>query len=191
MTNNDVLRRIRYIFDLNDAKMMAVFLKGGKEQSRAQISDWLKPEAHPEFKSLFDIDLATFLNGFITEKRGKKEGEQPKPEKTLNNNLVLRKLKIALALKTDDMVAILKLADMRVSPHEITAFFRKPSQRQYQQCKDQFLRNFLMGLQLKYRPKAKPSSPNRPSFQALPKPPKFRPKEKTGQPILRYPKKKG
>ena len=75
----------------------------------------------------------------------------PKPEKTLNNNLILRKIKIALALRDDDMVDILKLADLKVSKHEISALFRKETQSQYRQCKDQFLRNFLFGMQKKYR----------------------------------------
>ena len=74
-------------------------------------------------------------------------------EKTLNNNLILRKLKIALNLKAEDIIAVLNLADLYISKHELSAFFRKPTQKQYRMCKDQFLRNFLHGLQLKHRPK--------------------------------------
>lgn len=151
MTNNDIFRRIRYIFDFNDSKMIDLFAQAGVEVTRAQISDWLKKEDDPAHKGIYDKDLATFLNGFINDKRGKREGEQPKPEKTLNNNLILRKLKIALNLKTEDMVAIFDLVGFKVGPHEISAFFRKPGQKQYRQCKDQFLREFLYGLQKKYR----------------------------------------
>lgn len=151
MTNNDTLRRIRYIFDFNDDRMINLFLLGGKEVSRAEVSNWLKKEDHEDFKSLYDKDLAIFLNGFIAFKRGAREEGPPKPEKTLTNNLILRKLKIALNFKTDDIRATLKLADLEVSQHEVNAFFRKPGQRQYRLCKDQFLRNFLYGLQLKYR----------------------------------------
>ena len=107
----------------------------------------------PDFKGIYDKDLASFLNGFINLRRGKKEGPQPKPEKTLNNNLILRKLKIALNLRDDEMVEIFDLVDMRISKHEINAFFRKPTQSQFRFCKDQFLRNFLFGIQKKYRQK--------------------------------------
>ena len=62
-----------------------------------------------EFKEIYDDQLATFLNGLINEKRGKKEGEQPKPEKILDNNNILRKLKIALKLKTEDITELFKL----------------------------------------------------------------------------------
>ena len=95
MNNNDVLRRVRYTFDYNDDKMMAIFQSGGQEITRAELSDWLKRDDDEAFKGIYDKQLAVFLNGFINEKRGKKEGEQPIAEKTLNNNLIFRKLKIA------------------------------------------------------------------------------------------------
>ncbi len=151
MQNNDILRRIRYIFDLNDDTMMKTFASGGIEATRAQVSAWLKREEDPDFISLYDKHLATFLNGFINYKRGKREGPQAKAEKTLNNNLILRKIKIALNLKDDDILAMLKLADFRLSKHELSAFFRKPGQSQYRLCLDQVLRRFLQGLQLHYR----------------------------------------
>ena len=121
------------------------------EASREEISSWLKKEDQEGHVGIYDKYLAIFLNGFINLNRGKREGEQPKPEKTLNNNLIFRKLKIALSMTDEDIVEILKLVDLRVSKHEINAFFRKPGQRQYRQCKDQILRNFLHGLQVKHR----------------------------------------
>lgn len=154
MTNNDVLRRIRYTFDYNDSKMIELFASGGKEVTRAEVSDWLKKEDDPENKEINDEHLAAFLNGFINEKRGKKEGEQPAPEKKLNNNIILRKLKIALNLKDEDIIAILELVRFRLGKAELSAFFRNPSQSQYRPLKDQILRNFLHGMQLRYHGKA-------------------------------------
>lgn len=150
MTNNDILRRIRYTFDFNDSEMIELFASGGGQVTRAEVSDWLKKEEDPEFKDLGDEHLAMFLNGFINEKRGKKEGEQPAAEKKLNNNTILRKLKIALNLKDEDILEILKLANFLLSKHELSAFFRNPSQSQYRPLKDQILRNFLHGMQIKY-----------------------------------------
>ena len=151
MNNNDTLRRLRYTFDFSDSEVIELFLSGGKEVTRAEISDWLKADDDPDFKPIYDIDLAAFLNGFINLKRGKREGPQQKPEKSLSNNNVLRKLKIALNLRDDDMMEIFDLVKLRVSKHELSAFFRSPEQKQYRLCKDQFLRNFLHGLQIKYR----------------------------------------
>ena len=152
MNNNDVIRRVRYTFNFSDDKMIEIFGLAEVEVTRAQVSEWLKKDEDPNFKGIYDKDLASFLNGFINLRRGKKEGPQPKPEKTLNNNLILRKLKIALNLRDDEMVEIFDLVDMRISKHEINAFFRKPTQSQFRFCKDQFLRNFLYGIQKKYRP---------------------------------------
>ncbi len=151
MKNNDILRRLRYAFDFTDSKMMSLFSLGGEDVTREQVSDWLKKEDDPTFKSLHDIKLAIFLNGLINDRRGKKEGEQPQPEKELNNNIIFRKLKIALNLKEEDILSIFSLVGMNISKHEISAFFRSPEQHQYRLCKDQILRNFIEGIILKYR----------------------------------------
>lgn len=153
ITNNSILRRIRYTFDYSDSQMIEIFGLAEYEVTRAQVSDWLKKDTDPENKLLSDELLAIFLNGFINMKRGKREGDQPKPEEFLNNNIILRKIKIALNLKDIDMLEIFKLGNKAISKHELSAFFRKPNQRQYRPCLDQFLRNFLQGMQIKYRPK--------------------------------------
>ena len=150
MNYNDIMRRIRYTFDFSDSKMIEIFALGDYEVTRAQVSNWLKKEDDPAFLNLNDHLLAIFLNGFINEKRGKKDGEQAKQEKHLNNNIIFRKLKIALNLKDNDILEILRLAGLTISKHELSAFFRNPRQEQYRLCQDQILRNFLQGMQMKY-----------------------------------------
>ena len=152
MTNNDVLRRLRYTFDISDSGMITLFRIGGREVSREQISDWLKRDEDPEFTLCRDVELAVFLNGFITDRRGKKDGPQPEPESRLNNNIILRKLRIALDLRAEGMLKMLNLASFRLSKHELSAFFRKPGHKHYRECQDQVLRNFLKGVQLQFRP---------------------------------------
>ena len=152
MTNNDILRRIRYIFNISDSKMISIFALADHQVITAQITNWLKKEDEANYQSLNDIELAIFLNGLINDKRGKKEGPQHKPEKRLTNNLIFMKLKIALNLQAEDVLQIMSLAQFQMSKHELSAFFRKPTHKHYRECKDQILRNFLKGLQLKYRP---------------------------------------
>ncbi|MFK7926092.1 MAG: DUF1456 family protein [Bacteroidia bacterium] len=152
MTNNDILRRIRYTFDLSDHQMIKVFALADKEVTRAEVSEWLKKEEDDDYKIIEDVDFATFLNGFINSRRGKKEGPPAVAEKILNNNIILRKLKIALNLKTEDMLYIFALADRELSPHELSAFFRKADHAKFRPCKDQYLRNFMLGMQERYRP---------------------------------------
>jgi len=152
MTNNDILRRLRYVFDFGDDTMIRLFGLGGVEVTRAQVSDWLKKEEDPAFEPCTDYELATFLNCFIVDRRGKRDGPTRAPEQHLSNNLILVKLKIALALVADDMMKIMTSTGYNLSKHELSAFFRKPGHKHYRKCLDQMLRNFLNGLQLKFRP---------------------------------------
>lgn len=131
--------------------MIALFGLADHQVTREQISDWLKKDDDPAFKECSDVELVIFLNGLINERRGKREGPQPRPEQHLTNNIIFQKLKIALDLKAEDVLEILGLTDMHISKHELSAFFRKQEHKHYRECKDQILRNFLNGLQLKYR----------------------------------------
>jgi len=150
MRNNDILRRLRYTFDLKDSQMMALFAAAGHPVEWAQVNNWLKKEDDPAYQECSDTHLAAFLNGFIIDRRGKKEGPQPEPEKVLTNNVILMKLRIALNLKAEDVQELMSLADMPVSRHELSAFSRRPDHKHYRECKDQMLRNFLKGVQIKY-----------------------------------------
>ncbi|MDZ4751236.1 MAG: DUF1456 family protein [Flavobacteriales bacterium] len=160
MDNNDIFRRVRYIFDYDDNKMMNLFQSVNLIATRAQVSDWLKKEDDADHLEITDVELATFLNAVIIDKRGKKEGPDPIPESRLNNNIIFRKLRIALNYKDEDILGVLDSVDMNISKHELSAFFRNPTQEQFRPCKDQILRNFLFGLQLKLRPEQKNTSEN-------------------------------
>ncbi|MCP4298340.1 MAG: DUF1456 family protein [Proteobacteria bacterium] len=151
MTTNDVLRRIRYIFDFNDKKMIEIFALENSKVTREQVSDWLKKDEDPAYQRCSDRQLANFLNGLISLKRGKKEGLQREPEERITNNIIFKKIKIALNLKDQDIMDILELAGFKVGKHELSAFFRKPGHKNYRSCQDQVLRNFLKGVQLRYR----------------------------------------
>ena len=152
MHNNDVLRRIRYIFDISDSQMIKIFKAGGKNVTRAEISDWLKRDEDANFKECSDTNLARFLNGLIIIKRGPKDGGLPEPEEHLTNNIIFRKLKIALNLQADDVIDIFELADFDISKSELSSFFRKVGHRNYTKCRAQVLKKFLKGLQIKFRP---------------------------------------
>ncbi len=151
MNNNDCLRRIRYILDFDDSKMIAIFGLANVETDRAEISAWLKKDDDPDLVECDDTSLASFLNGLIIALRGEKEGGVPEAETKLTNNMIFMKLKIALNLKADEILEILASAGQEISKHELSAFFRRPGHKHYRECKDQILRNFLKGLQINYR----------------------------------------
>ncbi|BDF94196.1 DUF1456 family protein [Pseudoalteromonas sp. KAN5] len=151
MTNNDILRRLRYTFNLTDTNMIEIFSAADHVVTPLQVTGWLTKESEAGHVEPSDTEFATFLNGFINTKRGKRDGEQPLPERTLNNNSILMKLRIALNMKADDVIAVLALSGFNLSKHELSAFSRKVDNKHYRVCNDQVLRNFLTGIQLQLR----------------------------------------
>lgn len=80
----------------------------------------------------------------------------------MSNNDVLKKLRVALKLRDDEIVAILKLVDFNITKTELSAFFRAEDHPNYKDCGDQILRNFLNGLIIHLRgpmPAKKPTHP--------------------------------
>ncbi|KPQ23885.1 MAG: hypothetical protein HLUCCA13_12140 [Halomonas sp. HL-48] len=159
MTNNDIFRRIRYTFDLKDNTIVNIFSLAEVSVTQSQVTAWLKKDDDDAFVAMKNKELAAFLNGFISFKRGKREGPQPAPEAQLNNNMVFQKLRIALNMKADDVLEVFELVGLPLSHHELSAFFRKPSHKNYRECKDQMLRNFLLGIQRQLRPSSEDASP--------------------------------
>jgi uncharacterized protein YehS (DUF1456 family) len=150
VTNNYVLRRLRYTFNFNDNKVIALFAQGDLAVTREEISGWLKKDDDPDYVRCTDNQFAHFLNGLIIEKRGAKDdGKKPKAEWALNNNIIFRKLKIAFNLIDQDILDLLNNAGLPLGKAELSAFFRKPDHRHYRECQDQVLRNFLQGLQMR------------------------------------------
>ena len=64
----------------------------------------------------------------------------------MNNNDILKKLRVALSLKNADIIAILKLVDFKITESELGAIFRAEDHPNFKSCGDQLLRNFLNGL---------------------------------------------
>jgi len=154
LTNNDILRRIRYTFDLSDTKMIEIFAAADCQVTKEQVVAWLCKEGDEGYIEITDTEFATYLNGLINTKRGKREGEQPVPENKLNNNMILMKLRIALNMKAEDVIDALAVTDFILSKHELSAFSRKADNKHFRVCNDQILRNFLTGVQQKIRPES-------------------------------------
>ncbi|MGA9225971.1 MAG: DUF1456 family protein [Mesobacillus sp.] len=167
MENNDILIRLRYAQDIKNIDMVEIFKLGGVKVTKDEVLKMLK-KPEEEVYGAIDVEenddyikcnnktLESFLNGFITFKRGKQDPKPGQPEipaltNEHVNNMLLKKLKIALALTSDDMLDIFKLAGITVTKGELGALLRKPGHKNYKECGDKFARNFLKGLAVKYR----------------------------------------
>ncbi|MBH3429415.1 DUF1456 family protein [Pseudomonas alkylphenolica] len=152
MIHNDVLRSLRYLLDVNDAKLSDIIKLGGYEVAKNDIVAYLKKEDEEGFERCPDEVIAHFLDGLVIFKRGKDDSRPPLPiELPVTNNIIMKKLRVAFELKEDDLHAILKAADFPVSKPELSALFRKVGHNNYRPCGDQLLRNFLKGLTLRVR----------------------------------------
>ena len=167
MNNNDILIRIRYALNLKDGQMVKIFKLGGVEVTEEEVKKMLT-KVKEEF-GFQDADsnetlpcnnkmLDAFLNGLITFKRGPQEKKSGQPENQVSitrrnniNNIVLKKLKIALSLTSEEVIDILGLAGVKISKGELSAVLRKEGHKNYKECGDRYLRNFLKGLAIQYR----------------------------------------
>lgn len=154
MNNNDFLRRLRYALNIRDNTMIEIFKLANKTVSREEVIGYLKRDMEDGFLKLSNQDLNLFLDGLIVQRRGKKEdSNQPEIKITKNNlnNILLRKLRIALELKSYDMIDIFKLGGVEISDGELSALFRKEDHKNYRECGDKYIRVFLKGLIEYYR----------------------------------------
>jgi uncharacterized protein YehS (DUF1456 family) len=154
MINNDVLRAIRYMLDLSDAKVAQLVNLADPtvELEREQVQAYLKKEGEPGYEECSNQVLVLFLDGLVVQRRGRDESQPPRPpEKRITNNVVLKKLRVAFELKDVDMHQILESAGMPVSKPELSALFRQSDHKNFKLCGDQLLRNFLKGLTLRVR----------------------------------------
>ncbi len=148
MNNNDLLRRLRYALKLNGQTIAEICKLSGLDIGPIDVLKLLKKEDEQGFVLCDNMVMNAFLDGLITFKRGeRKSGSPPVPESgALTNNLILRKLRIALELNDEKMIAIFSQAGVTVSKPELSAFFRAVDHRNYKICGDQLLRNFVQGL---------------------------------------------
>lgn len=151
MTNNDTLDRLRATLKLTDAEVLECFtLVGCTLSSEAQAG--LGAEVQGEARTpLTDALLADFLDGLIIARRGPSpsSGGSRAAVAELTNNMILKKLRIALNLYAEDMLKLFQLGGKTLANGELTVLFRKPTHKHYKVCDDELLSAFLDGVSIK------------------------------------------
>ncbi len=154
MINNDVLRSIRYMLDLSDIKVIEIIRLADADFAieKEEVRAFLLKEEEPGYLPCTDRVMAHFLDGLIVHYRGRDERLPHRPvEKRINNNVVLKKLRVAFQLTDVDMHQAFSDAGFPVTKPELSALFRQPGHKNFRLCGDQLLRNFLKGLTLRVR----------------------------------------
>jgi len=158
MNNNDILRRLRYAFNFSNRDATALFKLDPSTQidiTQAGFMARIAKDEDNDFVACSDAELAAFLDGLIVSKRGLRE---PAPEsKTLppdfriSKNDILKKLRIAMSFKEQEMLTTLEQGGSSLSKGELGALFRNPGHKHYRSCGNQVLRNFIKGLTAQLR----------------------------------------
>jgi uncharacterized protein YehS (DUF1456 family) len=168
MIHNDILRRIRYALQINDTAAISIFKLVNYDMELPYLQSMMKKEGEEGYLPCRDKIISLFLDGLIIKNRGKQEGVEPKilqGNERLSNNDVLRKIRIAMSYKDEDMINLLRMANFKISKGELSALFRKPDHRNYKAAGDQVVRNLLQGMVKKYRPDAKNTAHSKEQIQ--------------------------
>lgn len=149
MNNNDVLRSILQVLQLNDSSLANIFNLAHHPADQATLSGLLMETGDTGYTQCSDQQLEHFLDGLIVLRRGPKDISQPAAQPdtpALDNNIILKKLRIAFDLKEDDLIELISMTGYDISKSELSAIFRKPGNKHYRACSDDFLLAFLQGL---------------------------------------------
>ncbi len=147
MTNNDVLRGIRYLLNVTDRKLIEILELSDYTATLPEMQAYLLRDDEPGYQPCGHELMAHFLNGLVTFKRGRDDRHPVQPiEIPVTNNVVLKKLRVAFQLKDTDLLKFIEKAGLKATKSELSAFFRARDHRNYRECGDQYLRAVLKGL---------------------------------------------
>ena len=158
MNNNDILRRLRFAFDFSNKDAVALFSldpSSSVKMSQPAFLKRLSKDDDDDFVECNDIELAAFLDGLIVSKRGLREPAPSPVNKPssfrMSKNDVLKKLRIAMSFREQEMLDTLNQGGTNMSKSELGALFRNPAHKHYRECGNQVLRNFIKGLTMQLR----------------------------------------
>ena len=146
MTNNYVLSLLMNSLKLDKVDILKSYKLADKKITQDDVDDILREPSDEKFILLSDEGFELFLNGFIVYKRGPSDKKGKKQKIYFSNNIILKKLKIALNLKDEDIVAIFENDGLEITKSQLTAYFRRDGHINYRKCSDSLLKRFINGL---------------------------------------------
>ena len=144
---NEILYRIQKALNLTTEEMLEAYKLEAYKMDASHLESLLKRRQDEGFRVATYEELGVFLDGLVTLKRGpspKKPNDDEAVE--LTNNLILKKLRIALELKEAETEIIFGLADVELSKQQLASLFRKEGHKNFKVCSDELLMAFLDGL---------------------------------------------
>jgi uncharacterized protein YehS (DUF1456 family) len=147
ISTNEILFRIQKALNLSTENMIEIYKLASYEMSESHLGSLLKRRQEKDFMLCSYEELGVFLDGLVTFKRG------PSPKKSnddevveLTNNLILKKLRIALELKEAEIEIIFGLAEIELTKQQLASLFRKETHKNFKPCSAELLMAFIEGL---------------------------------------------
>ncbi|SHO81041.1 hypothetical protein MNB_SV-15-198 [hydrothermal vent metagenome] len=138
MQNSHIIKKISKALSLRKDDIQKIYKLEDKNYTLEDIDKILIETTYE--------DLGIFLDGLITLKRGKLDNPKKIVDVELTNNLILKKLRVALNLKSSEVIIIFSLVDIELKMSEVNALFRREGSKNYRVCSSKLLSIFLDGL---------------------------------------------
>ena len=145
INTNDILYRIKKSINLSMSDMQKAYELEDYKITKDRLEDILKKRQDKGFIIASYEELGVFLDGLISLKRGKTDRKSDENVE-LTNNLILKKLRVALQLKEAESEIIFGLADIELTKQQLASLFRKDGHKNFKICSDELLISFLDGL---------------------------------------------
>ena len=147
MKINDILFKIKTALSLTDKEIEEMYRLAGLEMSQERIKSILKRHQDKGFSEATYEELGLFLDGLVLLKRGEPSITRDADEVVeLTNNLILKKLRVAMNLKESELVIVFALAEVVLTKRQIGSLFRKEGGKNFKACSDELLFAFIDGL---------------------------------------------
>jgi len=147
LNTNDILYKIQKALNLSSEDMLKAYDLEAYDMDKTHLEALLKRRQEKEYKLCSYEELGVFLDGFVVLKRGPSPKTSNSDEAVeLTNNLILKKLRIAMELKEPETEIIFGLGEAELSKQELKSLFRKETHKNFKACSDELLNAFLDGL---------------------------------------------
>ncbi len=147
MKINDILFKIKTALSLDNKTLLKAYALVEYEMSEERLENILKRHQAEGYEEATYEELGLFLDGLVILKRGEPTTPSNDDEVfELTNNLILKKLRVAMELKEAELIIVFALAEVNITKRQIGSLFRKEGGKNFKVCSDELLLAFLDGL---------------------------------------------
>ena len=146
-STNEILFRIQKALNLSQDEMIEAYKFAEYNIEVSHLENLLKRHQDKGYEVCSYEELGVFLDGLVTLKRGENPNKSKNDkEVSLTNNLILKKLRVALEMKEPEIEIVFGLAEVELSKQQLASLFRKETHKNFKPCSDELLMSFIEGL---------------------------------------------